>query len=112
MTITRMPARLSFPTERDLAVWIDQYRDKLLGWTRPRLEEAWQAACLGGVTEGRRARKADLAWDLAYNDGTLLSQSWPEDPYLRRDVDTAAERVRQVGTPAPWATPATAGAPA
>lgn len=98
-----MPARAVFVTEHIQALWIERHTAYLLArMQRPELHAAWDDACCGMKTEGHRARKAELAGDLARHDALLLGQDWPEDAYFRADVDQAEARVRAVGTPTLW----------
>jgi hypothetical protein len=99
-----MPARAVFLTERVQAQWTERYAAYLLArMSREELFRAWDDACCGMKTEGRRARKAELAGDLARHDAYHLGESWPEDAYMRREVDAAESRVRAVGVPTYWA---------
>lgn len=103
MTITKTAPRAIFWNERAMCLWMQNHERHLMALSRAELHQAWEAAALGMKTEGHRAKKAELASDIARNDGTMLGEAWWDDRYMQEQIDTAEQRVRRVGTPTLWA---------
>jgi hypothetical protein len=101
---TKRPARIHFPDEQQGARWVEAHRAHLLAaMTRPQIHAVWEANHLGMKEEGNRARKADLAFSVAYHDWCTLGQEWWPAIVTDDDVADAETRVRAVGTPTLWA---------
>lgn len=100
----RTPARIVFHNERAMCLWVERHQRNLqVTYDRPTLHRIWDKACLGMKTEGRRAKKNDLAFDLAMHDAQTLGKDWPAGMHTERDVDACEQRVRAVGSRARWA---------
>lgn len=99
----RIEPRILFPDEREMARWVPTYQALLnVTLSRSDLYAIAEREALGYKTELRRAKKYDLARDVAYNDAALLGSDWPASPYFQEQVDRAWARVQASQVVTDW----------